>query len=92
MDTELPPALVYQVQVGVYKNKVLYEIFRGLTPVYGKTTPQGISFAIGIFEKFADANQAKEYVKSIGLQDAFVVAYNNKKKINTADAQKLEKK
>lgn len=92
MDAELPSNLLYQVQVGVYKNKVLYEIFKGLTPVYGKTTPQGVSFSIGMFEKFSDANQAKDYVKSIGLTDAFVVAYNNKKRITPAEAQKLEKK
>jgi hypothetical protein len=92
LDQELPPDLLYQVQVGVYKNKVLYEIFKGLTPVYGKTTPQGISYSIGMFGTFADAAQAKEYVKSIGLNDAFVVAFYNKKKISTAEAQKLEKK
>jgi hypothetical protein len=92
LDQELPPDLLYQVQVGVYKNKVLYEIFKGLTPVYGKTTPQGISYSIGMFERFADAAQAKEYVKGIGLNDAFVVAYYNRKKISTAEAQKLEKK
>lgn len=92
MDAELPPTLTYQVQVGVYKNKILYEIFKGLTPVYGKTTPAGVSYAIGMFEKFSDANQAKEYVKSMGLTDAFVVAYNNKKRITPAEAQKLEKK
>jgi hypothetical protein len=92
LDQELPPDLLYQVQVGVYKNKVLYEIFKGLTPVYGKTTPQGISYSIGMFGTFADASQAKEYVKSTGLNDAFVVAYYNRKKISTAEAQKLEKK
>jgi hypothetical protein len=92
LDQELPPDLLYQVQVGVYKNKVLYEIFKGLTPVYGKTTPQGISYSIGMFSTFADASQAKEYAKSIGLNDAFVVAYYNRKKISAAEAQKLEKK
>lgn len=92
LDQDLPPTLLYQVQVGVYKNKVLYEIFKGLTPVYGKTTPSGVSYSIGMFEKFDDANQAKDYVKSIGLADAFVVAYNNKKRVDLNQAKKLEKK
>lgn len=92
LDSDMPEGLFYQVQVGVYKNKVLYEIFKGLTPVYGKTTPQGISYSIGRFEKMADANQAKDYVKSIGLTDAFVVAYYNKKRVTPAEALKLEKK
>lgn len=92
LDQEPPANLFYQVQVGVYKNRVLYEIFKGLTPVYGKTTPQGVSYAIGMFSTFSDASQAKDYVKGIGLNDAFVVAFYNKKKISTAEAMKLEKK
>jgi hypothetical protein len=92
MDSEMPANLLYQVQVGVYKNQILYEIFKGITPVYGKTTPQGISYSIGMFEKFSDASQARDYVKSVGLTDAFVVAYNNKKRMTPAEAQKLEKK
>lgn len=92
LDAELPANLIYQVQVGVYKKKVLYEIFKGLTPVYGKTTPQGISYAIGIFKKVSDARQAKEYITSIGLRNAFIVVYYNNKRITTAEAAKLEKK
>ena len=93
MDAELPMGLVYQVQIGFYKNLNISEIFRGLTPIMGKTMPGGgISYSIGMFEKAADAQQAKTYVKSIGLTDAFVVASYNRKKITIAEAMKLEKK
>ena len=92
MDAAVPENLHYQVQVGVYKNEILYQIFKGLTPVYGTNTSAGTSYAIGMFEKLNDATQAKEYVKSIGLNDAFVIAYYNKKRISTEEAQKLENK
>lgn len=92
MDSELPEGLIYQVQVGVYKNAISPQLFKGLTPLYGKTVPGGVSYSTGMFDHLADATQAKTYVKSMGLADAFVVAYYNKKKISIAEAQKLEKK
>ena len=92
LDTDLPMGLVYQVQVGVYKNSIMPEIFKGLTPIFGKTVPGGISYSTGMFERASDADQAKKYVKSIGLVDAFVVAYFNRKKVTLIEALKLEKK
>ena len=92
LDSELPMGLLYQVQVGVYKNTIMPEIFKGLTPIFGKTVPGGVSYSTGMFEKATDAEQAKVYVKSMGLTDAFVVAYYNKKKITLSEAAKLEKK
>lgn len=93
MDAELPMGLVYQVQIGFYKNLNVSEVFRGLTPIMGKTVPGGgVSYSIGMFEKLADAQQAKNYVRSIGLTDAFVVASYDRKKISIAEATKLEKK
>jgi hypothetical protein len=93
LDAELPMGLVYQVQIGFYKMLNASEIFRGLTPIMGKTMPNGgISYSIGMFEKVADAKQARDYVKSIGLTDAFVIASYDRKKITIAEAAKLEKK
>ncbi len=93
LDAELPMGLVYQVQIGYYKKLNVGEIFRGLTPIMGRTIPGGgISYSIGMFEKIADAQQAKAYVKSIGLADAFVVASYDRKKITLPEAAKLEKK
>lgn len=93
MDGELPMGLVYQIQIGYYKNLIVSEVFRGLTPIMGKTVPGGgVSYSIGMFEKLADAQQAKNYVRSIGLTDAFVIAAYNGKKVSIAEAAKLEKK
>lgn len=92
MDTELPEGLIYQVQIGVYKNNISMEVFKGITPVYGKTVPGGVSYSTGMFERISDAKEAKDYVVSMGLGDAFIVAFHNKKKITLAEAAKLEKK
>ncbi|MEO8761420.1 MAG: hypothetical protein ABI388_08575, partial [Bacteroidia bacterium] len=92
LDTELPMGLVYQIQIGLYKNGISTDVFKGLTPIFGKTVAGGVSYSTGMFERIADANEARVYVKSIGLTDAFVVAYSNRKKITLAEAAKLEKK
>ena len=91
-NAEMPMGLIYQVQIGIYKSSLMPEIFKGLTPIFATTVPQGIMYSTGMFETMADAQQAREYVKSIGLNDAFVVAYYNQKKISTSEALKLEKK
>ncbi|MBI3518983.1 MAG: hypothetical protein HY062_06455 [Bacteroidetes bacterium] len=92
VNADLPSGLIYQIQIGVYKNTIVPEIFKGLTPIFSVAVPGGISYSTGIFEKFTDAQEAKLYVKSMGLSDAFIIAYHNKKKITLAEAAKLEKK
>ena len=91
-ESEIPMGLVYQVQIGVYKNPVTSETFKGITPIFSKTTSMGITYSAGIFEKAADAKQAKDYVLGMGLHDAFVVVYNDRKRITLQEAAKLEKK
>lgn len=91
-DAEMPGFLVYQIQLGVFKSDVMPETFRGLTPIYTKVTDKGITYSIGLFERMTDALEAKKNVHSMGLKDAFIVAYYNKNKITLAEAVKLEKK
>ena len=91
-DIDIPEFLVYQVQLGVFKNAVPIEEFKGFTPIYSKKTEKGVSYSTGLFEKLADAKEAKNTIQSMGLTDAFIVAYYNKKKITFAEAMKLEKK
>jgi hypothetical protein len=91
-ESEIPMGLVYQVQIGVYKNPVTSETFKGITPIFSKTALTGITYSAGIFEKAADAKQAKDYVLGMGLHDAFVVVYNDRKRITMQEAAKLEKK
>lgn len=74
---DLPNGLVYQVQIGVYNNAIVPEIFKGLTPIFKTDMPGGVLYSTGVFEKLSDAQEAKLYVKSMGLGDAFVTAYHN---------------
>jgi len=75
----MPEILIYQIQLGVFKTKVLPETFKGLTPIYTTTSDKGTCYSIGLFEKLTDATEARTNIVKLGLKDAFVVAYLNKK-------------
>jgi hypothetical protein len=91
-NSEMPEFLIYQIQLGVFKSNVLEETFKGLTPIFTTISDNGVIYSIGVFEKLADAQEAKNNIKNMGLVDAFIVAYYKKKKISLAEASKLEKK
>lgn len=90
-DSDLPMKLTYLVQIGVYKNAVSPEAFKGITPLFIRPMPNGVSYSTGMFTKLSDASQAKKYLQSMGLVDAFVVPYHKQKKISITEATKLEK-
>ena len=91
IDQPMPSGLFYKVQIGVYKNNIDPAIFQGITPITGETTPNGISYAAGMFKKLKEAQEAKNFIKGLGYTDAFIAAYNNGVKISISEASKLEK-
>jgi hypothetical protein len=82
--------LIYKVQIGVYKNKISKEIFKGLSPVFEDPFDGGVKYSVGAFKKLLYAKQAKQYVVDLGLKDAFIVAYFNDKRISMRKAIELE--
>ena len=82
--------IVYRVQIGVYKNPVSVDVFKGLTPVYEEVFTGGVKYSAGAFTHFMDAQHAKEYIKTMGLTDSFVVAYYNGKRVTIEEAKGFE--
>lgn len=82
--------LVYRIQIGVYKNKISKEIFKGLSPVYEEPYSAGVRYSVGAFGKLTYAKQAKEHIVSMGLKDAFIVSFYNGEKINIKTAIAIE--
>lgn len=83
-------AIVYKIQIGVYKNPISLEVFKGLSPVFSEAFPGGVKYFAGAFTVYKDAYNAKEYIKSMGLTDAFVVAYSDGKRVSVEDARRHE--
>lgn len=82
IDEAMPDGLIYQVQVGAFRNKIDPAIFNGLSPLVGEQTASGIiRYKVGYFRGFKSANMAKGRIRNIGYRDAFVVVFMNGKRI-----------
>jgi hypothetical protein len=93
IDPEVPPGLIYRIQIAVFHNPVVPAYFKGISPVYGfkiEGTDKTIYYA-GMFRKSSDAKKALAEVKSKGFKDAFIVALSENKRVSPDRATVLEK-
>ena len=98
----LPNGLVYMVQVGAFKNEIKANTFNDFSPVLTDKLNNGITrYIVGLFIEIYAANDAKNQIRAMGYKDAFVVAYQDGKRIqmvstestgNSAIAENIESK
>lgn len=82
--------LFYSVQVGVYVRPVTSEQLFNITPLYDEIMANGYyKYLSGTYGSLQDAVAAKNSIVQKGVKDAFVVVYNNGKKITLAEAKSL---
>ncbi len=82
IDEKLPEGLIYKVQIGAFRSAIRQDLFKGITPITGETTPQGYTrYTAGVFSTLESANNAKDEIRRSGYKDAFVVAFLNGKRV-----------
>ena len=87
IDEKLPNGIIFAVQIGAFRNQIPNDLFKGLSPLRGETTSNGlIRYQAGRFNKFEDANAVKNDLKKLGYKDAFVVVYKDGQRINLGAA------
>jgi hypothetical protein len=87
VNEKLPEGLVFKVQIGAFRNPIPQDLFKGMSPITGETTPQGFTrYTAGLFTKYATADKVKDEIRGLGYKDAFVVAFLNGKRISIAEA------
>ena len=92
MDVPMPEGIVFKVQIGAFRNAVPVEAFSDMTPVMGETVAGGlVRYSAGLFTGFEQAAVAKDLVRDRGYRDAFVVAYQDGKRIPLGDAIRAER-
>jgi tetratricopeptide (TPR) repeat protein len=93
IDPEVPPGLIYRIQIAVFRNPVAPSYFKGITPVYGfkVSGTDRTNYFAGMFRRSADATKALAAVKAKGFKDAFVVALSGNKPVSADRATLLEK-
>lgn len=93
IDPEVPPGLIYRIQIAVFRNPVAPAYFKGITPVYGfkVSGTDKTNYFAGMFRRSADATKALSAVKAKGFKDAFVIALSGSKPVSADRAALLEK-
>ncbi len=90
VNTTLPNGVCYAVQVGAFLRPISQDVFKGFAPVRGEDGPNGFTrYSAGIFKKINEANLAKNEIRAIGYEDAFVVAYRDGQRIPVFEAKKI---
>ncbi|MGQ9620736.1 MAG: hypothetical protein ACUVTX_07120, partial [Bacteroidales bacterium] len=93
LNPDIPPGLIYRIQVAIFRNPVSPSYFKGLTPLqaFRNTGSDLTVYYAGMFRRAADALAALLKVRALGFKDAFVVALMDKKQVTMERAKMLEK-
>jgi hypothetical protein len=82
--------LFYTVQVGVYSNTKIPDQLVNIRPLNSERTAQGyVRYTSGVYTTFEEAVQGRVSLVGKGVQDAFITAYSNGKRISVGEARKL---
>lgn len=93
INPDVPPGLIYRIQVAVFRNPIAPSYFKGITPVYGFKIAgtDKTNYYAGMFRRLADAHKALTRVRQKGFKDAFVVCFSSGKAVSAERASLLEK-
>jgi len=87
MDPPLPTGLIFNIQVGAFRNPIPQDLFRGFEPVIALKGKDGfIRYSTGLYDSFDTAKIVLRKVRSLGYPDAFIIAFYNGKRISMAEA------
>ena len=82
--------LFYTVQVGVYSKPVPSQDLFHIKPLNSELIERGrIRYSSGRYNSLIDASVRKEEIRATGINDAFVTAYYNGKRIGVAGASSV---
>ena len=90
VDPVMPEGLIFQVQVGAYRNPIPQDLFGPYAPIMGQKLDNGITrYRAGLFKKYEEAIQARNEIRTKGYSDAFVVVYVNGEKLTGEQARDI---
>jgi cell division septation protein DedD len=97
-ETEKTNNIKYKVQIGAYSKELpayverMYNKLSVLRKIDHYTDDNGIVvYTVGNVDNFDDAVQLQKQIRQEGIKDAFVVAYNNGKRITLSEAREIQK-
>lgn len=92
IQVETVSGLFYTVQVGVYSKPVPSASLKNISPVNSElTSTKKIRYTSGIYNNLQAAVDQRNQAKNLGINDAFITAYYNGKRITLSEADRLIK-
>lgn len=87
-----PSGLTYRVQIGAFSRPIPQDLFSEFNPVSGeKIGNTGITrYMAGFFNSSETVVEARQSIRDLGYNDAFVVAYCDGERITFGEARRLE--
>ena len=90
LDPVMPSGLIFQVQVGAFRNPIPQDLFGAYAPIMGQKLDNGITrYRAGLFKKYDEAIQARDEIRVKGYSDAFVVVYVDGNKLTGDQARDI---
>lgn len=87
MNPPMPQGIVFKVQVGAFRQEVPAETFKDMSPLAGENVGNGlVRYTAGMFTTPQAAARAATQVRDKGYRDAFVVAYQDGRRVPLAQA------
>lgn len=90
--------IVYKIQIGAFSKeppdymKRIYKKLSLIRKIDTYTDEKGVTvYTVGLMKTYADALLTLRQVKTEGVKNASIAAYNDKKRINVNEARKLNK-
>jgi hypothetical protein len=81
--SEKTKGVVFKVQIGTFKNKDLSKYFENNKNFSGEVDEDGTKkYTLGEFTDYWEADRFKKYLREMGVKDAWIVAYKDKKRLN----------
>ena len=92
VEVKTPMGLIYRVQVGAFARPIPESHFKEFSPVSGEKIENSAitRYMAGYFNTASTVVEAREKIRQLGYNDAFVVAYCDGKRISFGEARQLE--
>jgi N-acetylmuramoyl-L-alanine amidase len=92
--THVEPNVLFRVQIyqSPKKTSLKASVFKGRDDIWEYESDNTWKYTCGRFDKPEDAVKLQSELKKEGFTDAFVVAFNNNKRITLNEARKIMKK
>jgi hypothetical protein len=82
--------LVYRVQLGAYQDFNLDKYKQNIEGLYQDSIDGKTKISLGAFSRLADAQAFHANIVNLGLENVYIVAYENKQPIGLIEAEKKE--